>query len=84
MPILPTNIRTNTTGTSPTRPFENPSSSFHQFRSNQDIDLVDNIAHQDRSGNNTSNPTPSRDEIAQLVLDRTTNVTHESGIDESL
>ena len=84
MPIVPINIRTNTTGTSPTRPFENPSSSFHQFRPNQDIDLVDNIAHQDRSGNNTSNPTPSRDEIDQLVLDRTTNVTHESGIDESL
>jgi len=84
MPIVPINMRTNTTGTSPTRPFENPSSSFHQFRPNQDIDLVDNIAHQDRSGNNTSNPTPSRDEIAQLVLDRTTNVTHESGIDESL
>ena len=84
MPIVPINIRTNTTGTSPTRPIENPSSSFHQFRPNQDIDLVDNIAHQDRSGNNTSNPTPSRDEIAQLVLDRTTNVTHESGIDESL
>ena len=84
MPIVPINIRTNTTGTSPTRPFENPSSSFHQFRPNPDIDLVDNIAHQDRSGNNTSNPTPSRDEIAQLVLDRTTNVTHESGIDESL
>ena len=47
MPIAPTNIRTNTTGTSPTRPFENPSSSFHQFRPNQDIGIVDNIAHQD-------------------------------------
>ena len=47
----PHTIRTNTTATSPTRPFEDPSQSFRQFNQDEEEIVPDNSPHLEASNN---------------------------------
>jgi len=91
-PITPPNIRTSTTATSPTRPFELPSQSFHQFNQEEEV-VPDNAPPLEASNNrqvimnDQANLNISHDDTSNHPMDQRPSHIHGGramGSDESL